>query len=69
MVVQHRLAWRINELNIIGINTYINMHSIHVSWRRCTPARPEEMTATGTVDEGWPVVVITAAHEHAGTER
>lgn len=50
------------------------MRSIHVSWRRCNPppfppTQPEEMAATGTRDEGWPVVVITAAHESAITER
>ena len=36
---------------------------------RPPPTQPEEMAATGTRDEGWPVVVITAAHEPAGTER
>lgn len=66
MVVHRCLAWHVNELNIIRINAYINMHSIHVS---CTSTHPEEMAATGTRDEGWPVVVLTAAHKPAGTEQ
>lgn len=41
MVVHHRLAWPITELNIIRINRYINMLSIHVSWRRCTLTNPK----------------------------
>lgn len=51
------------------ISRYINMLSIHVSWRRCTPTHPEELGVTGTRDEGWPVVVISAVRKPAGTER